>query len=315
MPDLVLHTNELCKKYGNKFAVDHVSINIRKSNIYGLVGRNGAGKTTLLRLISGLSPKTSGNIELFGESSESGLGRARSKTGCIIETPNFFPYLSAKKNLEYYRIQRGIAQKESIDKLLCLTGLSDCGNKKFKNFSLGMKQRLGLALALLGNPELLLLDEPINGLDPMGIVQFREILKKLNIEKGTTILISSHILGELSQIATYYGFIHNGRLIKEISSEDMVGKCRQYVSIRVDNTEKASQIIKNMLNCSDFEILSNNEIRIYKYIDTPEIMNKILVEDGIMVFSLNVMGESLESYYISLIGGGQNDQADQGRTL
>lgn len=315
MPDLVLHTSELCKKYGGKFAVDHVSISVKRGDIYGLVGKNGAGKTTLLRLISGLSPKTYGNIELFGETSEAGLGKARYRTGCIIETPNFFPYLSARKNLEYYRIERGITQKESIDELLSLTGLSDCGKKKFKNFSLGMKQRLGLALALLGKPDLLLLDEPINGLDPMGIVQFREILKKLNIKNGTTILISSHILGELSQIATNYGFIHNGRLIEEISSKDIVEKCRQYVSIRVDNPEKASQIIKSKLDCSDFEVLDNNEIRIYKYIDTPGILNKTLVKDGIMVSSLNVMGASLESYYIGLIGGGQNDQAGQSGTI
>ncbi|MEG0377710.1 MAG: ATP-binding cassette domain-containing protein, partial [Eubacterium sp.] len=201
----ILKTHHLTKKYHHSIVLDNVSLTIKKGDIYGLVGKNGAGKTTLMRLITSLAFKTSGEIELFGESSDIGLNEAKKRIGTIIEESSFFPFFSAHDNLEYYRIQRGIPGKDSVSNALAFVGLSGTDKKKFKNFSLGMKQRLGLALAIMNSPDLLILDEPINGLDPTGIVDFRNILLKLNQEKNTTIFISSHILPELSNLATCYG--------------------------------------------------------------------------------------------------------------
>lgn len=306
MAEVIMKTKNLTKKYGSQLAVNNVNIEIKSGDIYGLIGKNGAGKTTLLRMISGLTVPTRGEIELFGETSTEGLNSSRGKTGAIVETPSFFPYLSAKKNLEYYRIQRGIVEKDSVEAALKLVGLNDTGKKKFKNFSLGMKQRLGLAAAIMGNPDFLILDEPINGLDPTGIVEFRELLLKLNREKNITIIISSHILGELSQIATNYGFINNGELIEQISTEEIEERCRRSLSIRVNDSKKATVIIEEQLKCKDYEVRNNNEIRLFKLIDTPEIVVKTLVENGIMIYSVNEVGENLENYFINMIGGNQD---------
>lgn len=303
MSEVVLRTKKLTQKYRNHLAVNNVNIEIRQGEIYGLVGKNGAGKTTLLRMISGLAIPSSGEIEMFNEISQKGLEKSRMRTGCMIETPSFFPYLSAKKNLEYYRIQRGIAEKKCVDEVLQFVGLEDVGTKKFKNFSLGMKQRLGLALALMASPDFLILDEPINGLDPAGIVEFRELLSKMNKEKNITIIISSHILGELSQLATTYGFINNGKFIEQISAKKLEEKCKRCISIRVDNIEKATTIIEKELGCSEYEVLNGNEIRLYEKIDIPGIINKTLVDNGVMVSSINQVGVNLEDYFMNLIGG------------
>lgn len=306
MSEFVLRTHNLSKIYGGYPAVNKVNIEIKRGDIYGLIGKNGAGKTTFLKMISGLSLKSSGEFELFTETSEGGLDRARARTGCMIETPAFFSFLSARKNLEYYRIQMGIPEKECVDRALSLVNLNNTGSKKFKNFSLGMKQRLGLALSIMRNPDFLILDEPINGLDPTGIVEFREILKNLNREMKVTILISSHILGELSQTATVYGFIDNGRLIEQISGKELSDKCRRFISVKVNDANKAAVILEKSLECSDYEVLNGNEIRIFKYIDAPEIINEALVKNGVMVSSLNQVGANLENYFIELLGGNHN---------
>lgn len=255
MNNTVLKTKALTKRYHSNRAVNNINIDIKQGDIYGLVGKNGAGKTTLLRMVTGLSLPSSGEIELFGETSAGGLNRARSRTGSIIETPSFFPYLSARKNLEYYRIQRGIAEKEVVEKSLRLVGLQDTGKKKFKNFSLGMKQRLGLANAIMANPDMLILDEPINGLDPTGIVEFRDILLRLNRERNITIVISSHILSELEQLATIYGFINGGELIEQVSSKKLNERLRRSLSIKVDNVEKAAVIISLLFFGTDALLL------------------------------------------------------------
>ncbi|MBU5675501.1 ATP-binding cassette domain-containing protein [Alkaliphilus sp. MSJ-5] len=306
MTETVLKTKDITKKYKNHLAVNNVNIDIKQGDIYGLIGKNGAGKTTLLRMISGLTMPSGGDIELFNETSNDGLNKSRMRTGCIIETPSFFPYLSATKNLEYYRIQKGIVDKKCVEDTLKMVGLEDTGKKKFKDFSLGMKQRLGLAFAIIGSPDLLILDEPINGLDPTGIVEFRELLLKLNKEKNITIIISSHILGELSQLATNYGFIHNGHLIEQISSKELEGKCKRHLAIKVDNTEKATVIIEKQLETKKYEVLNNNEIRLYDYVDTPEIVTQALVLNEVMVSSINQTGINLENYFIELIGGNYN---------
>lgn len=306
MSEFVLRTHNLSKIYSGYPAVDSVNVEIKCGDIYGLIGKNGAGKTTLLKIISGLAFKSSGEFELFSEVSNRGLDNARTRTGCMIETPSFFSFLSAGKNLEYYRIQMGIPEKDCIDNALSLVNLYDTGSKKFKNFSLGMKQRLGLALSIMRNPDFLILDEPINGLDPTGIVEFREILKKLNREMKVTILISSHILGELSQTATTYGFIDKGKLIEQVSQKELSEKCRHFISVKVNDTGKASVILEKMLDCRDYEVLNRNEMRIYKYIDAPEIINQEFVSNGVMVSSLSQAGSNLENYFIGLLGGNHN---------
>ncbi|MBS4538752.1 ATP-binding cassette domain-containing protein [Clostridium sp. D2Q-11] len=306
MSETILKTNNLVKKYGNQLAVNNVNIEIKSGDIYGLIGKNGAGKTTLLKMITGLTLPTKGEIQLFGETSNEGLNEVRKRTGAIVETPSFFPYLSARKNLEYFRIQRGIVGKDVIDEALKLVGLSDTGKKKFKNFSMGMKQRLGLAAAILGSPDLLILDEPINGLDPTGIVEIRELLLKLNKEKNITIIISSHILGELSQIATKYGFLNNGDLIEQLSSKEIEEKCRRSLALKVKDAKKTSVVIEEELNCTDYEVRDKNEIRLYELIDTPEVVIKTLVDNNIILYSAHQVGESLENYFIKRVGGNGN---------
>lgn len=303
MREDVLVTRNLYKKYGDKFVVDNMNMTVKKGQIYGLVGKNGAGKTTLIRMALALANATKGEVELFGKITEKDRLANHNRIGAIVETPAFYPYLTAKQNLEYYRIQKGIVGKECIEESLKLVGLDDTGKKKFKGFSLGMKQRLGLALAIMGNPDFLILDEPINGLDPMGIKEVREIILKLNRVKNTTILISSHILGELSQLANFYGFINDGKLIEEISAEELNEKCKHCLSIKVDNAEKTSTILEEKLGCKKYEVLNNNTIKVYDYLDEPHIVNQVLVSGGVMIYSLERTGSNLEEYFIDLVGG------------
>jgi ABC-2 type transport system ATP-binding protein len=305
LSEQILQTQNLTKRYGHFSAVNNLSISLQKGDIYGLVGKNGAGKTTLLKMISGLTVPASGEIELFGQTSESGLTRARSRTGCMIESSCFFPYLSATQNLEFYRIQEGISGEKVVEEALRFVALADTGKKKFKNFSMGMKQRLGLAFAIMGKPDLLILDEPINGLDPMGIAEFRDIICKLNREYNTTILISSHILGELSQIATVYGFINQGNLVEQVSAKELTEKCRRRLVVKVDDTAKTAGILKDELSCTEYEI-EDGRLFIEKYMDTPEVLNEVLVKNGVKVSELITSGLSLEQYFIDLVGGKQN---------
>jgi len=216
MENVILKTYGLSKSYGRVNTLEDVNMTIKKGQIYGFIGQNGAGKTTLIRILAGLTFKDQGSLELFGETEERKIELSRRRIACIIDTPSFYPDKTAYSNLEIERIQKGIPGKQCIEKALMMVGLNDVKKKKVKSFSLGMKQRLGIAMALLGDPELLILDEPINGLDPMGIVEVREMLKKLNVEYGVTILISSHILSELYQLASYYGVIHKGKLLEQI---------------------------------------------------------------------------------------------------
>lgn len=234
MAQTLLATRQITKRYGSSVAVDGVSLTLQEGQIYGLVGQNGAGKTTLMRMMTGQTLPSSGELELFGETSPQGIDRMRANLGAVVETPSFFPFFTARENLEYYRRQRGIVGRGCIDDALRQVELGDTGSKKFKDFSLGMKQRLGLALALLNRPAMLLLDEPINGLDPMGIAHFRTLIQKLCEENGVTVLISSHILSELESFATCYGFIHRGKLIEQISEKLLRERCRECLELLVD---------------------------------------------------------------------------------
>ncbi|MCL1831760.1 MAG: ATP-binding cassette domain-containing protein [Oscillospiraceae bacterium] len=306
MNQAVLKTRNITKRYKNVAAVDNVSLSIRKGDIYGLVGRNGAGKTTLMRMITALTFADSGELELFGQTTESGLNQSRRRMGCVVEMPAFYPNLTAVQNLEYYRILRGIPDKSSVDNALKVVNLTDTGKKSFKNFSLGMKQRLGLALALLNNPDFIILDEPINGLDPMGIVEMRELIKKLAAENGITFMVSSHILTELSLIATQYGFINDGKLIKELTQEQLREQCQKCISVKVDDTAKASVVLETVLNTTKFKVLGDDEIRLYDYFDNSAEVTFQLNANGVRVSSLSEVGDNLEDYFVSLIGGKSN---------
>ena len=255
MANEILVTRGLTKRYGNHLAVDHVELSIQKGQIYGLVGRNGAGKTTIIRMVTAQTVPTEGEVSLFGASGERELSKMRARTGAMVETPSFYPYLTARQNLEYYRIQRGIPGRRVVDEVLEEVDLAGTGKKTFKNFSLGMKQRLGLALALMNRPDLLLLDEPINGLDPEGIVEFRNLLLRLNQERQTTILISSHILSELANLATCYGFLDNGMMLEQISARALEEKCRACIEARVDDASRAALVLEQSLGIRDYEVL------------------------------------------------------------
>lgn len=306
MKEVVLKTTKLSKVYGSQVAVNNVDMTIRRGDIYGFIGKNGAGKTTLIRMIVGLIHKTSGEIELLGATSESDLDKSRKMIGSLVETPTFYGSMTARENLEVSRLVRGIPDKKEIDDVLDLVGLSDTGKKKVKNFSLGMRQRLGIANALLGNPKLLILDEPVNGLDPVSIVEIRELLKKINKEKDITILISSHILGELSELATCYGIINNGNLIEEISGKELNEKCRQYIELVVNDTKEAVVILEEKIGIMEYEVLPNNLIKVYSHLDKSGEINSILATNGIIVERIFLKGQNLEEYFLSKIGGGEN---------
>ena len=303
MKEVILKTYNITKKYGNQVAVNNVNMTIRKGEIYGFIGQNGAGKTTLIRLITGLIHKTGGEIELLGATGENELNKSRTMVGSLIETPSFYTNMTARENLEVSRLVRNIPGKKCIDEVLELVGLKDVEKKKVKNFSLGMRQRLGIANALMGNPKLLILDEPINGLDPMGIVEIRELLKKINKEKDMTILISSHILSELSELATTYGIISNGKLIEEITAEELAEKCRQYIDLKVDDTSRAVTLLERELGISDYEVLEDKKIKVFSNLENIGEVNSILSKSGVIVESISIKGENLEEYFMNKIGG------------
>ena len=303
MKKVVLKTYNITKKYGEQLAVDNVNMTIKKGDIYGFIGKNGAGKTTLIRLITGLIHKSSGEIELLRVNEENELNKARTMVGSLIESPSLYTNMTARENLEVSRLVRNIPGKKCIDEVLELVGLKDVEKKKVKNFSLGMRQRLGIANALMGNPKLLILDEPINGLDPMGIVEIRELLKKINKEKDMTILISSHILSELSELATTYGIISNGKLIEEITAKQLSEKCRQYIDLKVDDTARAVILLERELGISDYEVLEDSNIKVFSNLDNVGEVNSLLSRSGIIVESISVKGENLEEYFMNKVGG------------
>ena len=302
--EYALRTKNLSKKFSKKLAIDSVGINIKKGDIYGLIGKNGAGKTTLIRTIVGLAAPTAGEIELF-ESTD--LKKQRYKIGTVIESPAVYPNFTAKQNLIAQQKLFGKTDINEINQILEIVGLADTGKKKAKNFSLGMKQRLAIAISLIGNPEFLVLDEPINGLDPAGIKDVRDLILKLNKENNITFLISSHILGELAKIATRYGVICNGKLVDEFTPQELQSRVRKCLAINVDNTELTSKIIKESLNTNNYEIKSDKLIYLYDNIDEPSKVNTLLVTNGVIVNSINTIGDDYEPYLIKLMEGSEND--------
>ncbi|WP_042350921.1 ATP-binding cassette domain-containing protein [Bacillus massiliigorillae] len=306
MSEIILQTDKLSKRYGNTNTLKECSLRIERGQIYGLVGKNGAGKTTFMRLICGQSIPSSGSINLFGETGQKGIQKSRVRIGCMLETPAFFPDCSAKKNLKIYCMKKGLPDHGHVDELLDFVGLGDVKDKNFKQFSLGMKQRLGLALALLGYPEFLILDEPINGLDPIGIIQIRDLLVKLNQEKGVTILISSHLLKELSTIATHYGFINRGILIGEISAKKLQQECQNVMRLKVNEPSRACAVLENICGLKNYKILPGNIIECYELLEDPEQINRELITNGIEVFSISIQGKDLEEYFLDMLRGVEN---------
>lgn len=303
--DYILRTNDLCKSYRGFKALNGLSMNVPKGSIYGFVGKNGAGKTTLIRLICGLQNPTSGDYSLYGRKlSSKNIAKSRRKMGAVVETPSIYTNMTAEDNLkQQYRIL-GLPSYDGIEDILKLVGLENTGKKKAKNFSLGMRQRLGIAIALAGNPDFLVLDEPVNGLDPQGIIEIRELILNLNREKQITVLISSHILDELSKLATHYGFIDNGRIVKEISAEELEAACRKCVRAEVSDIKALSKVLDEM--GADYRIISDTEADIYERIGVSKL-SSALEKENCEIISMKEHDESLESYYVNLVGGGANE--------
>lgn len=301
--DHILQTENLCKSYGKFKALDNLTINVPKGAIYGMVGRNGAGKTTLIRIITGLNNPTSGEYSVMGvKNSDKKILEVRRKMGAVVETPSLHPEMSAKDNLIQQTKALGISD-EKLDDILRLVGLANTGKKKAKNFSLGMRQRLGIAFSLVGDPEFLVLDEPINGLDPQGIMEVREMILRLNHEKGITILISSHILDELSRLATHYGFIERGHVMKEMSAEELENVSRRSVRVNVNDTAVLAEVLDGM--GAEYRIYSPNEADIFTPMQvTPLVL--ALNEKKCFVNSMSEHHESLENYFMGLVGGVSN---------
>ena len=303
--EYVLTTNALGKDYRQFKALNGLSMHVPKGAIYGFVGKNGAGKTTLIRLICGLQDPTSGSFTLYGiENADKNITKSRRRMGAVVETPSIYLDMTAEDNLkQQYRIL-GLPSFDGISELLRLVGLENTGRKKAKNFSLGMKQRLGIALALAGDPDFLVLDEPINGLDPQGIIEIRELILRLNRERQITVLISSHILDELSRLATHYGIIDSGRMVKELSAEELEAACRKCMRMTVSDTKILARVLDGM--GVEYKILSDAQADVFAKVNITEL-TFALAKDGCEVTGMQERDESLESFYISLVGGGRND--------
>ena len=301
----LITTNELCKSYNKKLVIDHVNMHIPESSIYGFVGENGSGKTTIMRLLTGLAEPTSGTYELFGlKNNDPRIFEKRKNISAIVETTSLVPTLTAKQNIRYYELYTGITLTEADrDALLSKVHLENVNNKKVRNFSLGMRQRLGIALALVNNPKLMFLDEPMNGLDPEGIAELRDLLIELNQKDGITVLISSHILSELEKIATCYGFISHGKLLEEITAQELKERCRKSLMVKVDKLEEAEKALKQ-LNILDYKVSPNGEIQIYDNVKIQDVMAG-LVGASVNISAINSAEESVEDYYLNLIKEGK----------
>ncbi|AOV08903.1 ATP-binding cassette domain-containing protein [Sporosarcina ureilytica] len=304
MLETILKATNVSKIYGKHKVLDKVSIEIKRGMIYGLIGQNGAGKSTFMRAVMGLITIDGGDIELFEATGSKGLQNARRRMGQSIETPALYPELTARENLQVQAANGGVSERK-IDELLQLMNLSHTGKKKAKNFSLGMRQRLAIASTLMTNPEFLILDEPTNGLDPSGIVEMREIIQRLVSEHGITVLLSSHLLDELSQIATHYGILHDGKIIKELSKEELARETRQYIELETTDVQKAVVVLEEM-EIRDFEVITGNEINIYEKLDDVATINHSLVKADVKVSRIGTTRQKLEDYFLQLTGGAPN---------
>jgi ABC-2 type transport system ATP-binding protein len=300
MREIALQTTNLTKQYNNFTALDHVDMTVYRGDIYGLIGRNGAGKTTAMKIVTGLTEASDGTFSVFGKKGREAMSEKR-RLGCLIENPAFFGGMTAWQNLKYYALQKGIADLSQIDEALKLVQLEEAKHKKFRKFSLGMKQRLGIAFALMDNPDLIILDEPINGLDPIGISQLREIFNTLNRQRGITLMISSHILSELYIVANRFLFVDKGKVLKEITKEELDQECARSVAVTTKDTKRVATLLEQK-GINDYKVVDGERIRIYDQgISTGEI-NSYLVKQGAEILEIGETGVSLEDYFKSLIG-------------
>ena len=303
--EYVLTTSGLSKKYGKFQALNDLTMHIPKGAIYGFVGRNGAGKTTLIRLICGLQEPTQGAYSIYGiDYTDKAISKSRRRMGAVVETPSIYLDMTAEDNLKQQALILGLPSYDSIPEILKLVGLDNTGKKRVRNFSLGMKQRLGIAVALMGNPDFLVLDEPVNGLDPQGIIEIRELILKLNKEKQITVLISSHILDELSRLATHYGFIDKGHLVKEISAAELEAACRKCIKVEVTDTKALVRVLD--AEGLEYEVISDNIANIYGKVNLSQLVLSLAKEDCELISS-HEQDESLENYFINLVGGENNE--------
>ena len=298
--EFILTTENLTKIYGTHRAADQINIHIKKGEVYGLIGRNGAGKTTILKMICGLSTPTSGSFTFMGKSGAE-LSKHMKDIGSLIETPGLFPKMTAFQNVKLKCLSLGIKDDEYVNSLLEQVGLSNVGKKHVQSFSLGMKQRLGIAIALVGNPKFIVLDEPINGLDPQGIAEVRNIIHKLSKENGLTIIVSSHILEELVKVADSFAIINDGKLLDEFSAQELAKRCNTYVSIRTSDNEKATKILSDM-QISDFEVLENQDIKVASKIEDSSKVIEKLVKNDVAVYEFAFKQMTLEEYYLNSTG-------------
>lgn len=301
MREIVLQTKQLTKCYRNFTALDHADMTVYREDIYGLIGRNGAGKTTMMKLVTGLTEPTTGEYSLFGKTGPAAEKEKR-RIGCLIENPAFFGNLTAYQNLRYYCYQKGITDLKQIDEALGLVQLTNVRNKKFRTFSLGMKQRLGIAFAVLDNPDLIILDEPINGLDPIGISELRDTFRKLSQERGITLIISSHILSELYAVANRFLFIDKGKVLKEVTKQELDLECSRCLVVKTDDTKKTATILESKLSITDYKVIDSEEIRIYDESTKPDILNKVLIQNDVSISGIYESGVSLEDYFKQLVG-------------
>jgi ABC-2 type transport system ATP-binding protein len=302
--DYILTTNGLTKTYGKHNAANNISIHVRQGDIYGLIGRNGAGKTTLLKMVGGLSTPTAGEFALFGYTGKE-RAQVMHRVGSLIENPGIYPNLTAAENLNLKCIALGVRDKNVVPQLLETVGLANVGKKKVGKFSMGMKQRLGIALALVGEPDLVILDEPINGLDPQGVAEVRETIKKLNQEQNITFIISSHILDELAKIATNYGIIQNGNLLQELTKEELLNKCSERIELKTNDTAKACTVLEKM-DIHEYKVVDGDTIQIFERLHDSGGITMNLAQNNVTILGISLKNESLEDYYLNLTGGGSN---------
>lgn len=306
MSNVILKTKNLSKRYKSQLALNKVNLRLEQGRIYGLIGKNGAGKTTLMRMIAGLGFPTEGTIELFGKSSRKEMEAAGKRMGALIEFPGLVSGMTAKENMHLQCLMKGLPNYEVEDELLELVGLAHTGKKKVKNFSLGMKQRLGIATVLIGNPELLMLDEPINGLDPAGVIEIRNLLKKLREYENKTILISSHNLPELYQVATDYIILHNGEIKEIVSHEELEERCKCYISLESTDVHQLTTVLERKLHTDHFKVMPDNSVKLYDLLEEKERLGQALYDNGVVVTKFAVEETSLEEYFMSVIGGSEN---------
>ena len=297
--DNIVEIERLSKSYGKKKVVDSFSLKMEKGHIYGLIGPNGAGKTTIMRMMAGLTKQDSGSMRFFGSEE---LDKKRERISFIIEEPYMDLDMSAKENLEYIRFLRGIPDEKRSEEMLEFVGLADTGKKTAGKFSLGMRQRLGLAMAMLPGPEIMILDEPINGLDPEGIIDIRNMIKKLVSEKKITVMISSHILKELAELCTDYAIVREGKLIEELSHEELLAKTRSYLALGTNDVNRTTAVLEEKLNIKNYRVTHDNEIFIYERLEERELISRTVTENDLVILRLNPEGESLEDYYIGKVG-------------